>query len=54
MDILFFGDNAVLDLMSTGGSSSPEELLIELENALENGEVSTDEMYMLVNDYNNR
>lgn len=53
MDIMFTGDNELLESLQTGLHSSPEEFLIRLEELLESGDITIDEAINYLNDWSN-
>lgn len=54
MDIVFIGEHDVLSALSDQLSESPEDFIIRLEDALESGELTIDEVAQLIHDYNQR
>lgn len=47
-------DEVVLDVLCPDHAQSPEEFLIYLEEALESGELTIDEVSEIIADYNRR
>lgn len=54
MDLVLIGEHDVLAVLSTELTQSPEDFLIYLEDALESGELTIDEVAQLIHDFNNR
>lgn len=54
MDLVFISESDVLASLSNELTQSPEDFLMNLEEALENGDLSIDEVVTLLNDYNHR
>lgn len=54
MDLILIGEHDVLASLSNELTQSPEDFLIYLEDALESGELTLDEVIILINDYNHR
>lgn len=54
MSIVYLGNDELLASLSPDLSLSPEEFLIELEDKLESGELTTSEVAQLISDYNQR
>lgn len=54
MDLILIGEHDVLDFLSNELTQSPEDFLIYLEEALEAGELTIDEVAQLIHDFNRR
>lgn len=54
MDPILIGEHDVLASLSDELTQSPEDFLIYLEDALESGELTLDEVAQLIHDYNHR
>lgn len=54
MDLILIGEHDVLASLSNEFTQSPEDFLIYLEDALESGELTLDEVIILIHDYNHR
>lgn len=54
MDLVLTDTNDLLDFLSNELTQSPEDFLIYLEEALESGELTIDEVVQLVHDFNHR
>lgn len=54
MDLILIGEHDVLASLSNELTQSPEDFLIYLEDALESGELTLDEVIVLIHDYNHR
>lgn len=54
MDLILIGEHDVLDSLSNELTQSPEDFLIYLEDALESGELTLDEVVILIHDFNHR
>lgn len=54
MDLILIGEHDVLASLSNELTKSPEHFLIYLEDALESGELTLDEVIILIHDYNHR
>ena len=54
MDLILIGEHDVLASLNNELTQSPEDFLIYLEEALESGELTIDEVVQLVHDYNHR
>lgn len=54
MELVLIGEYDVLDFLNDERAQSPEDFLIYLEEALEAGELSIDEVAQLIHDYNHR
>lgn len=54
MDLILIGEHDVLTSLSNELTQSPEDFLIYLEDALESGELTLDEVIILIHDYNHR
>lgn len=54
MDLILIGEHDVLASLSNELTQSPEDFLIYLEDALESGELTLDEVILLIHDYNHR
>lgn len=54
MDLILIGEHDVLASLSNELTQSPEDFLIYLEDALESGELTLDEVIILFHDYNHR
>lgn len=54
MDLILIGEHDVLASLSNELTQSPEDFLIYLEDALESGELTLDEVTILIHDYNHR
>lgn len=54
MEFVLIDKHDVLDFLSDERAQSPEEFLIYLEEALESGELTIDEVAQLIHDFNHR
>ena len=54
MEFILIGEHDVLASLSNELIQSPEDFLIYLEDALESGELTLDEVIILIHDYNHR
>lgn len=54
VDLIFIGEHDVLASLNKDLDLSPEEFIIYLEEALESGELTLDEVTILIRDYNRR
>ena len=54
MDLIFIGNHDVLVSLSNEHTQSPEQFLIYIEDALESGELTIDEVAQLIHDLNRR
>lgn len=54
MNLILIGEHDVLASLSNELTQSPEDFLIYLEDALESGELTLDEVIILIHDYNHR
>lgn len=54
MDHVLIGEPDVLAALSSELTQSPEDFLMYLEEALENGDLSIDEVITILHDYNRR
>jgi len=54
MELIFIEEHDVLEFLIDEHTQSPEEFLIYLEEALESGELTIDEVAQRVNDFNQR
>lgn len=54
MEHVLIGDDEILELLNTESTDSPEDFLIMLEDALESGDMSIDEIATMLDDYNKR
>ena len=54
MEFVLIGEHDVLDFLSNELTQSPEDFLIYLEDALESGELTIDEVAQLIHDHNHR
>lgn len=54
MEFVLIGEHDVLDFLSNELTQSPEDFLIYLEEALESGELTIDEVAQLIHDFNHR
>lgn len=54
MDLILIGEHDVLASLSNELTQSPEDFLIYLEDALESGELTLNEVIILIHDYNHR
>ena len=54
MDLVLIGERDLLDSLSNERTQSPEEFLAYLEEALESGEFTIDEVAELIHDFNRR
>ena len=52
MDLILIGEHDVLASLSNELTQSPEDFLIYLEEALESGELTIDEVAQIIYDYN--
>ena len=54
MEFVLIGEHDLLAALSSELTQSPEDFIIYLEDALENGDLSIDEVITLLHDYNHR
>lgn len=54
MELVLIGEPDVLASLSSELTQSPEDFLMYLEEALENGDLSIDEVITILHDYNHR
>lgn len=54
MEIVLTGDHDLLNSLSNELMQSPEDFLTYLEEALESGELTIDEVTQLIHDFNHR
>ena len=54
MELVLIGEHDVLASLSNELTQSPEDFLTYLEDALESGELTTDEVAQLIYDFNHR
>lgn len=54
MELVLIGEHDLLARLSNELTQSTEDFLIYLEDALESGELSIDEVAQLIHDYNHR
>lgn len=54
MELVLIAEHDVLTSLSNELTQSPEDFLIDLEERLEAGELTIDEVITLINDYNRR
>lgn len=54
MEFVLIGEHDVLASLSNELTQSPEDLLIYLEEALESGELTIDEVAQIIHDFNYR
>lgn len=54
MEFVLIGEHDLLAALSSELTQSPEDFLMYLEEALENGDLSIDEAITLLHDYNHR
>lgn len=54
MELILTDTNDLLDFLSNELTQSPEDFLIYLEDALESGELTLDEVIILIHDFNQR
>lgn len=54
MELVLIGEHDVLASLSNELTQSPEDFLIYLEESLESGELTLDEVIQLIADYNRR
>ena len=54
MELVLIGEHDLLASLSSDSTQSPEDFLIYLEEALESGELTIDEVAQLINDHNRR
>ena len=54
MEFVLIGEHDILDFLSNELTLSPEDFLIYLEDALESGELTIDEVAQLIHDFNRR
>ena len=52
MELVLIGEQNLLDVLNSELSQSPENFLIYLEDALESGELTIDEVIQLIHDHN--
>lgn len=52
MEFVLIGEHDLLAALSSELTQSPEDFLIYLEDALESGELTLDEVIILIHDYN--
>lgn len=54
MEFVLIDEHNILDFLSNEHAQSPEDFLIYLEEALESGELTIDEVVQLIRDFNRR
>lgn len=54
MEFVLIGEHEVLDFLIDERTQSPEDFLSCLEEALESGELTIDEVAQLIHDFNHR
>jgi hypothetical protein len=54
MELFFIPDENLLCILCKEQAQSPEEFLLEIEDALESGELTIDEAHQLIIDHNRR
>lgn len=54
MELALTGNHDLLARLSDGRTQSPEDFLIYLEESLESGELTLDEVIILIHDYKHR
>lgn len=54
MDLVLTDTNDLLDFLSNEGTQSLEDFICYLEDALESGELTIDEVAQLIHDFNHR
>lgn len=54
MEFILIGEHDLLDFLSNEHTQSPEDFLIYLEEALESGELTIDEVAQIIYDHNHR
>lgn len=54
MELVLIGEHDLLALLSNELTQSPEDFLIYLEEALESGELTIDEVAQLIHDFKRR
>lgn len=54
MELVLIGEYDVLASLSNEPTQSPEDFLISLEEKLESGELTIDEVAQLIHDFNHR
>lgn len=54
MEFVLIGEHDLLAALSSELTQSPEDFLIYLEDALESGELTLDEVIILIHDFNER
>jgi hypothetical protein len=54
MILVYVSDETLLRILEQQQTQSPEELLLELEEKLESGELSEDEVVQLLKDFTSR
>lgn len=52
MELVLTGEYDLLDFLSNEHTQSPEDFLIYLEDALESGELTIDEVAQIIHDFN--
>ena len=54
MELVLIGEHDLLDHLNDIPTQSPEDFVIYLEDALESGELTIDEVAKLIHDFNQR
>ena len=54
MELVLIGEHDLLAFLSSEHTQSPEDFLTYLEEALESGELTIDEVAQLIHDFNHR
>lgn len=54
MEFVLIGEHDLLAALSSELTQSPEDFIIYLEEALESGDLTIDEVVQLIHDYNHR
>ena len=52
MELVLIGEHDLLDHLNDERTQSPEDFIIYLEDALESGELTIDEVVQLIHDFN--
>lgn len=54
MELVLIGENDMLESLNNELTQSPEDFLIYLEEALESGELTIDEVAQIIHDFNRK
>lgn len=54
MDLVLYSDDGALEALMRESAPSPEEFLLMLEDAIASGELSPTELFIYINDFNDR